>query len=289
MHHFLTPSRLSVVPLVALFLAAPLAWAEEEIVVPSNEELEDVVPEGEFSAKEIYERYLKNKLHSAVQHQKVISTDPSGSTQTSRFWVRWKDFRDENKQPTDGVIAKTIVKFQDPFDMRHTGYLMIVNDDLSRDQFVYQPSSRKVRRVNLRQANVGGSDFSFDDLGFDDVDDATYVRFEDEKIDGVAVYVIEAKKKPEVISRYLKTLAYLEKEHYVPLKARYWDHAGVEVKQMDAEPHSLKEFNGVWVATHSQMKNLQQGTHSELYIEDLDPNTEIAEAMFSTFRLQLDR
>jgi hypothetical protein len=58
---------------------------------------------------------------------------------------------------------------------------------------------------------------------------------------------------------------------------------------MDADPQSLKGFDGIWVATHSKMRNLQQDTHSELHIEDLDPNTEIAEAMFSTFQLQLTR
>jgi hypothetical protein len=288
-HVFRISSRLALLSLLLVPFATPAAAGDVEITVPSNEEIEDVFPEGQISAKEIYERYLKNRLHSAVQYQTVTSTDASGSTQTSRFWVRWKDFRDEHNRPTDGVIAKTIVKFQDPFDIRHTGYLVIVNDDLSRDEFLYQPSTRKVRRVSMRGSSVGASDFSFDDLGFNDVDDATYTRFEDETIGGVEVYVIEAKKKPEVVSRYYKTLAYLEKEHYVPLKARYWDTAGVEVRELDADPQSLKEFHGVWVATKSKMRNLQQDTSSELTIEDLDPNTEIAEAMFSTFRLQVDR
>ena len=97
-----------------------------------------------------------------------------------------------------------------------------------------------------------------------------------------------AEYKPKVVSKYKKTLAYLEQEHYVPLKARYWDRANVEIRNMRAEPDSVKEFNGVWVATAQTMVNIQEGTSSEMFVEDLDPNVELAEELFSTFRLTLD-
>jgi hypothetical protein len=42
--------------------------------------------------------------------------------------VRWKDYRDKNHKAVGGH-AKTLVKFQDPEDMRQTGYLMVVNAD----------------------------------------------------------------------------------------------------------------------------------------------------------------
>ncbi len=283
-------------PLIAIALVLPTTSEaqdfgvaeEDKLHLLTKEEFEDAVPIGQLSGRDIWTRFLDNRLHSAVQHQRVISTDPGGSVQTSRFWVRAKDYRDAENNPVDGVVTKTIIKFSAHYDMRHTGYLIVVNDDYSREQFVYQPSSRKVRRVNMVQSSFGGSDFSFDDLGFQNVDDADYERFPDEEVDGIPVYVVQATAKPNVASRYKVTLLYLEHEHYVPLKARYWDHANVEIRNMRAEPESLKEFNGIWVATASTMVNIQEGTSSQMFVEDLDPNVDLAEELFSTFRLTLD-
>ena len=274
---------------LALGLALP-ALAGEVADYPSNEYVEDAVPEGgTLTGREIWEKFLENRMHSAVQHQMVISTDPGGGTQETHFWVRWKDFRDEEDEAVNGVVGKTLVKFSAPFDMRHTGFLMILRDDKSYDQFVYLPSRRKVRRLNLRDVSVMGTDFSLDDFAFRDVDDAEYRRLQDEVLDGHPVYVVEAKIRPGVESPYSRTQSYLEKEHYIPLRTRFWDRAGVEVKELRAKHGSITEFNGVWVATQSTMKNLRRRTSSELVIERLDANVEIADNLFSVFRLELRR
>ena len=266
----------------------------ESIEVPTAQEIEDALPlGGTLTGRELYERFLENKLHSAVQHQTVISTDPGGNAQQTRFWVRWKDYR-ENEGNGDGdipegILAKTLVKFSDPFDMRYTGYLLILREDRESDQFVYSPSSRRIRRVNLRQASVMGTDYSFADIAYQDIEDAEYRRFPDEKIDGVPVYVVETMVKPFVRSPYYRTMVYLEKEHYIPLRIRYWDRAKVEIKEMKAEAPSIREFNGVWIATRSSMYNLLEGTSSTLLIEKLEPNPDLADQLFSVFRLELRR
>jgi hypothetical protein len=266
-----------------------------KIELPTKREVDDVIPEGgRISGREIYDRFLKNKLHSGVQYQKVISIDPGGSTQESRFWVRWKDYRKDDK-PTDGVYSKTLVKFLDPFDMKGTGFLMVVREGKSgekkvtSDQFVYQPSARRVRRVKLDGTSVGGTDITFDDIAFDDIDDAEYDRLQDEEIDGTPVYVVEAMIKPTARSKYSRTLSFLEQEHYVPLRVRYWDHADVEVKEMNANHDSIREFIGTWVATESLVTNLKEGTSSRVFVENLDPNVEIADRLFSLFRLEYGR
>jgi hypothetical protein len=289
--HPYLPLRLLVALATTLALAVPAAAEKSDDEYPSNKYVEDVVPEGgQLTGKEIWEKFLENRMHSAIQHQRVISTDPGGGEQSTRFWVRWKDFRDdENNANADGVLGKTLIKFQEPADTKHLGFLMILKEGGSHDQFVYTPSSRKVKRVNLRDVSVMGTDFSFDDIAFQDIEDADYRRLEDEEIEGRLVYVVEAVVKPEIDSSYSRTLAYLEKEHYVPLRARYWDHADVEVKEMKARPESIRDFNGVWVATDSTMYNLKRRTSSTLEVENIDPNIEIAENLFSTFRLGLRR
>jgi hypothetical protein len=279
-------SGLGACALVGILAWPPLGLAEIEL--PTEEEIEEAIPEGEsLTGREIFDRFLDNKLHSAVQYQTVISSDPGGNDQTTRFWVRWKDYREENGDGPEGVVAKTFVKFMDPFDMRNIGYLMVMREDRDSDQFVYSPSTRRIRRVKLREVSVMGTDYTFDDIAYQNIEDAEYRRLPDEEIEGVPVYVVEATLKPFVDSHYHRTAVYLEKEHYVPLRSRYWDHAGVELKEMRASPRSIREFGGIWVATRSTMHNLQEGTRSTLIIERLDPNPALDDHLFSVFRLEL--
>lgn len=264
---------------------------DDALELPTHEEIEDAVPEGAtLTGRQIYERYLDNRqIHAAFQHQKLISTDPGGSTQTSRFWVRWKDYTDHDDKPVDGIYAKTLVRFTEPFDMRNTGFLMIAKEGGKSDQFIYRPSDRRVRRVNMSSGSLMGSDYSFDDIAFHNLEDAEYTRHADEELDGGPVYVVEAIAKPTAHSKYHRTLSYIEREHYVALKVRYWDGDGVEVKLLTAPRSSIKSFDGIWVATYSTMHNLQEDTTSEMIVEDLEPNPELTDRLFSLFKLSIGR
>lgn len=279
--------------LIAPLGAAPPARGDD--IAPASEEIGDALPEGAaLSGREIYERFLKNRLHSAVQHQTVVSKDPGGNDQLTRFWVQYKDYTSDrfaSDRPLVGeeIASKVLVKFDDPPDMRHTGYLMITNKDRSSDQFVYRPSDRRIRRVRLEGMTVMGTDYTFDDITYRDMSDATYRRLPDEVYQGVPCYVIEMTLPEHVKTENYRTVTYLDKVHYVPLRQRFWDHDDVEIREMLANTDSIREFDGVWVATESSMRNLQEGTVSMLLVENLDPNPALGEQLFSLFRLELKR
>lgn len=273
----------------ALVLAAmPIPSAAEDVKLPARDEIEDAIPEGSaLTGREIFDRFLDNRLHSAVQWQTVVSRDPGGNEQRSRFWVRWKDYRDENKKAVDGVLAKTLVKFQAPEDMRQTGFLMVVNADRSNDQFIWTPSSGRVRRVRLQGVGIMGTDYTFDDIGWKSIEDAEYQRLPDEVLEGVPVYVLEVTMKPIVDSEYQTMRTWIEQEHFVPLRTLYRDQNGVELRQMIAEADSIENFDGAWVAKRSTMHNLKEKTSTSVYIEALDPDVSLADQQFSTFQLSL--
>ena len=276
---------------VALTLAAPLsAVAGDEVKLPTRGEVEDALPQGgSLTGREIFDKFLDNRLRSCVQWQTVISRDPGGSEQKSRFWVRWKDYRDKNHKAVDGVIAKTLVKFQEPEDMRQTGYLMVVNADRSNDQWIYSPASQRVRRVQLRGVGIMGTDYTFDDIGWKSIEDADYNRLADDTIDGEPTYVVEVTMKPFVDSEYRTMRTWLEKKHYVPLRTIYRDQNGVEMREMKADLATIQDFDGAWIATTSTMFNLREKTSTTIYVEALDPNVQLGEQLFSTFQLTLRR
>lgn len=287
------PSRALGFALVwALASGSPLRAGD---VLPESGALEDAIPSGaSLTGREIYLRFLQNRLHSAIQHQVVISTDPGGDEQRTRFWVQYKDYTSERfasdaSAVGRNVASKTLVKFDSPPDMRHTGYLMIANRDQSSDHFMYRPTDRKVRRIRLEGMTVMGTDYTFDDITYSDMSDAEYRRMPDATVAGLDCFVIEMILPDYVRAEHVRTLTYLEKAHYVPVRQRFWDRQGVELREMLADTSSILEFDGVWVATRTSMHNLQEGTSSRLFVENLDPNPALAEQMFSMFRLELRR
>ena len=277
---------------VAVALALPSAplLAATGVVLPDRHEAEDALPEGgSMTGHEIFERFLDNRLHSAVQYQTVYSRDPGGNEQKLRFWVRWKDYRDKNNKAVDGVLAKTLIKFEAPDDMRQTGFLMVLNQDRSNDQFVWTPSSGRVRRVQLHGVGVMGTDYTFDDIAWKSVEDADYQRLADEELDGRSVYVVEVTMKPFVDSQYSTMRAWIEKEHFIPLRGLYRDEHGVEIREMRAPASGIREFNGTWVAAESTMFNLKERTSTTVLVDRLDANVALADQHFSTFQLTLRR
>jgi hypothetical protein len=270
--------------------AGDVQAARESVKLPTEKQVEDAIPEGQsLTGREIFDKFLDNRLRTCVQWQTVVSRDPGGSEQRSRFWVRWKDYRDKNKKPVDGVIAKTLVKFTEPEDMRQTGYLMVVNADRSNDQFTWSPSTGKVRRVRLRGVGILGTDYTFDDIGWKNVEDADYTRLPDETIDGIPVYVLEVRMKPFVESEFKTMRTWIDKQHFVALRSIYRDDQATEMRELRADSTSIQDFDGAWVPTKSTMTNLREKTSTTIYVEALDPNVHLGDQHFTTLQLTLRR
>jgi outer membrane lipoprotein-sorting protein len=276
--------------LCVLLLPSLRTGAEESVKLPSKNEVEDALPEGgSLTGKQIFDKFLDNRLRTCVQWQTVISRDPGGSEQRTRFWVRWKDYRDKNKNAVNGVIAKTLVKFQEPEDMRETGYLMIVNADRSNDQFIWSPATGKVRRVSLRGVGIMGTDYTFDDIGWKGIEDAEYHREADDTVDGIPTYVLEVRMKPFVDSQFKTVRTWIDKQHYIALRSIYRDDQGLEMREFLADSTSVQDFDGAWVPTRSTMLNLREKTSTTILIEALDPNVHLGDQHFSTLQLTLRR
>lgn len=273
--------------------AAPSAGSSNPAVIqtPTVEELEESFPEGgALTGKELYDRFLKNrrKLESAYQVSHSISLDPAGNEQKVNFWIKWRDYRDENDEAVDDIQSKTLMKLTGPFEMRHTGYLYIHHDEGEDEQFMFSPHRMRTARMSLEGQTIAGTDFSFDDflLTVDDVEDGNFRRLPDDEVGGESVYVVDAVMKSSSRSSYTRSQLWLEKEHYVPLKARYWDSVGVLAKELTAPKDKVKEFGGAWVATVSTMKNLLEETETVMYVDSLDPKADLSDHDFSLSQLE---
>lgn len=266
-------------PLLALALVVGLAASavSGEEARPGSDSL---------TGEQIYARVLENRFASFTQEARMASGDRVGHVQETRFDMSFKDFRDAHKQPVRGVLSKTLVKYTYPFDLRHSGYLVIQNSERIDDHFVYLPTRRQTIRVNLRGEAVLGTDFSFEDVIPRDLADATYRRLEDAVVDDAPVYVVESHPTSSFDSEYTKFVFYVDKRNFVPLRTRYWDHAGIEVKELRTRPHFVQEFDGVHVPMKLTMRNLLLDTWTTLEVMQLAPNARLPDEVFELRRLE---
>jgi hypothetical protein len=243
-------------------------------------------PADGLDGRTIYERVVANRFRAFSQDAVLISADRSGRTQQSRFELLWKDFRNGAGEAVSGVISKTLVKYTHPFDLRHAGYLVQANEARGSDQFVYYPSKRRIVRVNLRGEAVYGTDFSFEDVVPREAEDFDYRRLPDSAVEGTPVRVVDLFPRQVTDSEYSRIRVYVDRDRNVVVRARYWDAAGVEIKELRAPPSRIQEFDGVFVPMEATMRHLRLESQTTLVVNGLVPNPEIDSASFDLSRLE---
>jgi hypothetical protein len=182
------------------------------------------------------------------------------------------------------VLSKTLVKYIDPFDVRYSGYLIINNHARLSDQFVYLATTRRIRRVNLRREAVFGTDFTFEDLVPQEIEDGNQRRLPDKVVQDTTTYVVEIIPKEHADSEYSRFVIHVDKESCVPLLTRYWDERGILVKELTAS--DIEQIEGIhWPGTLT-MRNLQNETFTTLIVEELEPNPKLTQKQFDLRRLE---
>ncbi len=278
---------------IVLFVCGPVpthAGAADEEFLPIDE---FIGADGQ-TGDDLYQKLLDNRFDAFEQISSLRSGSKDGEGfQGVRVRVRYRNFSHEDPR----ILSKTIAKYLEPTDVRHLGYLVINKANGQDDQFVYRPSARKVRRVNVRGESIAGTDFSFEDIVPPEFEDGTHHRMPDESLDGRPVYVITVIPKPGVESEYAKLVLFVEQQYVVPIRTLYWDNKRVLVKQLDVDPDSISayvaEYDGkpktVHLATRSRMTHLKLETATELTIDEFDAKPDLKDRHFSERELTASR
>ena len=234
----------------------------------------------------IYARAIRNLMESAILSLQIESADAAGNVQHYTVEMMWRRYPEGTPEATEGVLSRAVARYLTPRDLRQSSVLVVNRRDRSDEQYVYLRSQRRIRRMNLSGQNVFGTDFAVEDLVPRGLFHADYVRLEDETLEGTPCFRIEARFKPDAESYYSRGLFYVDQANFVPLRVRYWDRAGVEVKTLDVDRAGIRQIAGLHIPTRMVVHNLQTDSHTELRITDLVPNPAIPESYFSVRHLE---
>jgi len=238
----------------------------------------------ELGAREIYARALENRLESSIQELTAVST--RGTLRMPiRVQMIWRRYAEGSDEAAQDIRSRLVVRYLEPPELRHTGYLLVDRREGPDDQFVYLRSLGRIRRVNLRSATLAGTDVSLHDLVPRELDEASFRRAPDHPVGSAPCYVVEVVPHDPGSAGYSRSLVYVEKERFVPLRARHWNEAGVEVKEVRASAKAVRQLAGRWFPIRMLVRDLLEQTRTTLAIDLVAANPKLPSRYFSQKQL----
>jgi outer membrane lipoprotein-sorting protein len=156
----------------------------------------------------------------------------------------------------DGDGDKSISIFLNPKDVKGTKMLTHTHKDDDDDQWLYLPTVRRVKRISSSNKSSAfmGSEFSYEDLGSQEIEKYNFKWLKDIKGKGWLV-----QRVPKTKSGYSKMVMTVSKKYMNPVKIEYFDRKSELLKV--GVFSNWKQFKigkkVVWRANKIHMKNVQ--------------------------------
>jgi outer membrane lipoprotein-sorting protein len=190
-------------------------------------------------------------------------------------------------QGSDG--DKTLMVFETPKDQKGTALLTWQQATRDDDQWLYLPALKRVKKIASKSKSgpFMGSEFSFEDVGGQQVDDYNYTWLRDETLDGQECFVVEAIPK-DGNSGYTRIVSWMDKQHYRTLRSEFYDRKNTLLKTLTAHDFSL-HAGKFWRAAKAEMKNAQTGKSTDLLTDTLSFGNGLSASDFTQNSLQRAR
>lgn len=193
------------------------------IVVP-------VTVKGEMTGRQVMEEYKRrHEVQTECAVEIMLLVDRKGSEEKRLVKTYAKDMGND--------LDRSLLVFMEPARVRGTAMLTWEQEDRDDDQWLYLPSQKKMRRIaqTSKKSYFMGTDFTYEDLEPEEIDDYNYEILRSEEIEGNKCYVIEAvpvneQKKKE--SGYSKRALWVRKDIFFPVKIEFYDRRGQHIKTL---------------------------------------------------------
>jgi len=217
---------------------------------------------------------------SAIQTVTMRSVDRTGAETEFQSKIFWRKF--------DDGFSRVLIRVYSPPNRRGSALLLLEQKGRS-DIFMYLPDLRKTKRVSKRavQGSLFGTDLTYED--FERIqgmaEDSEGKRLTDEDVDGRQAYVIEFKPARGEESEYERIVLKVDRERCVPIRLDHFEGDRLR-KEITMPPDKVGDFGGKKVPQLIRVKDLVDGTHTDLVIDEIELDVEIPEEDFSSHNLE---
>ncbi|MCE2517229.1 MAG: outer membrane lipoprotein-sorting protein, partial [Alphaproteobacteria bacterium] len=196
-----------------------------------------------------------------------------------------REFKTMTLEESDPSVGdKSVIVFTKPRDVRGTALLTHSNIEPNDDnQWLFLPALKRVKRISSsnRTGKFVSSEFSYEDLGAEEINDNSYMWIEDLPCPGdealmCAKVEITPKNKK---SGYSKRVAYIDMEEYRTYKIEFYNRRGDLEKNLVFADY--RQYLGqFWRAHVMDMQNVQTGKSTTLQWDEYTFNAGISPKTF---------
>jgi len=232
---------------------------------------------GEDIIRRVREREEDRTMQSRVQ---MVLTAKNGST-TERILDQYATRK--------GGVRRLVIIFHRPQSVANTRFLSISQRGEAEQRWIFLPNLGNVRRIAASEGSSSfvGTDFTYEDLSDREVERDTHVYKGEEELDGQRTLVVESTPKNPQDSSYSRVVTYVLPDRWLPLKIELFDKQNRLFKRLTAG--QIEQIQGVWTYRRAKMENLQSGTSTELFLQQVRYDAPIPESVFTTRFLETGR
>ncbi len=199
--------------------------------------------------------------HSAQQKIRLVSTDRTGGTAKITARIFW--------QPSRTGQNRFHVRVDEPLDLANSAYLL-VQEPAQESLFVYVPGLNRVRRMRgeAMSGELWGTSLDYADLqylhgialntGFSPAGQA--------QLGTRPVQLFKASVPPAAGWGYAGVQVALDIQTCIVLQVEFADEQGEIEKRLSADPASLEQIDGYWIARKAVVEDLRRGTRTQLEV-----------------------
>jgi outer membrane lipoprotein-sorting protein len=189
---------------------------------------------------------------------------------------------------------KGLIRFVAPADVRGTALLSIEHADREDDQWLYLPALRKSRRISAanKSDSFVGSDFAFEDLGAEEIDQHDYRLLREDNVDGAPVYVVEAVPNNDTRrkeSGYSRREIFVLKDNAAIARIDFYDRQKELLKVLRSRDIRQVPSTKTWRAQTIEMANQKTGHKTVIVYGQFVINKGIGDDTFSIRELERER
>jgi len=161
--------------------------------------------------------------------------------------------------------------------------------------YLYLPELQRVRRVT---GDSSGGNMLGTDIGYADLKRMWAVAHGGDvkllgsaEFEGRPVHVLEQIPAAEEESPYTRVVTYVDRETCVPLQVEFFAGGETPRKRMTADPSSLSEVDGHWLARRMILRDIRDGTETRVEFLDTRIDKDVSNSIFNrrTFYLSAYR
>lgn len=232
------------------------------------------------TGSEIIQKSLQNAsgISDMTQSLKMVLLDKAGNSTEREMQIKALTDKQGNKYSMSVFTA--------PRREKGISLLTVAKNDNAGTQYIYLPSSRRVKRVTSsnKASSFRGSEFTFEDLGGQNPQDYSFKTLRQEPCGEQQCFVVERTPKTGD-SSYSKTNLWFDTDHYRPIKAVFYDKAGKELKTMSAVNYRHID-NKYWSPEQVIMANTQTGKSTKMVSLELKTNTGLKPKEFTELAMR---